>query len=175
MELLQLLIFIFPAWLANAVPVLFGGGNVIDSNKKFVDGRALLGKSKTWRGLYSGIAFGFASGAVIVAFLNNFYLVEYSVNQKLYFAFLLSLGAMLGDLLGSFVKRRRGFKEGQPSLFMDKLLFVIVALGLCLIYSPALWLEIGFGGLVFLLTLTYALHALFNVLAHYLKLKSVPW
>ncbi|OIO25416.1 hypothetical protein COX85_02750 [Candidatus Micrarchaeota archaeon CG_4_10_14_0_2_um_filter_55_9] len=175
MDLAQLVVFVFPAWLANAVPVVFGGGNRIDWGKKFWDGQPVFGKSKTWRGLYSGMAFGFASGAVIVAFFNEFYLAGYSVYEKLYLAFLLSLGAMLGDLLGSFIKRRRGFKEGRPSLVMDKLVFVATALGLCVAYSPPLWAEIGWTGLAFILALTYALHVFFNALAHRLKLKSVPW
>ncbi len=175
MDFLQLVAFVFPAWVANAVPVVFGGGNRIDSGKKCRDNKPLLGKSKTWRGLYSGIAFGFASGAVIVAFFNAFYLPGYSVHEKLYFAFLLSLGAMLGDLLGSFIKRRRGFKEGRPSLVMDKLLFVATALSFCFWYSPALWGEVGWPGLAFLFALTYALHVVSNAFAHSLKLKSVPW
>ncbi|GAI48998.1 unnamed protein product, partial [marine sediment metagenome] len=50
--------FILPAYVANATPVVLGGGKPIDSGKKFTDGRPIFGAGKTWRGFVSGIATG---------------------------------------------------------------------------------------------------------------------
>ena len=42
--------FIFPAYCANAVPVMAGGGPPLDFGKAFWDGRPIFGKNKTFRG-----------------------------------------------------------------------------------------------------------------------------
>ena len=50
--------FIFPAYCANAVPVIFGGGRPIDFGKIFLDGKPILGSHKTLRGFFSGLLVG---------------------------------------------------------------------------------------------------------------------
>ena len=58
------IIYIFPAYVANAVPVLFGkGARPIDFNKS-INGKRILGDNKTIRGTLSGIIAG-----IIVAYL----------------------------------------------------------------------------------------------------------
>lgn len=46
MDVAQLLLFILPAYIANATPVLFGGGMPVDFRRKFIDGERLLGDGK---------------------------------------------------------------------------------------------------------------------------------
>ena len=48
------LLFIVPAYIANAGMVLVGGGKPIDWGKMFFDGRPILGPGKTWNGLIKG-------------------------------------------------------------------------------------------------------------------------
>ena len=60
----QSLYFIFPAYCANAIPVLFGGGLPIDFGKNFVDGKPLFGAHKTFRGFFSGLLIGTLIGIV---------------------------------------------------------------------------------------------------------------
>lgn len=48
------LLFIVPAYLANAGMVFAGGGNPIDGGKTLKDGRRLFGDHKTWNGLIKG-------------------------------------------------------------------------------------------------------------------------
>ncbi len=48
------LLFIVPAYLANAGMVLIGGGKPVDGGKNFIDGRRILGPGKTWKGLIRG-------------------------------------------------------------------------------------------------------------------------
>jgi len=50
--------FIFPAYCANAVPVIFGGGRPVDFGKIFLDGKPILGSHKTLRGFFSGLLVG---------------------------------------------------------------------------------------------------------------------
>ena len=41
--------------------------------------------------------------------------------------FLLGFGALLGDALGSFIKRRMGIGRGKPAPILDQIDFLIVA------------------------------------------------
>jgi len=43
-------------------------------------------------------------------------------------AILMSFGALTGDIIGSFIKRRVNVKSGDPSPFMDQLGFILMAL-----------------------------------------------
>jgi CDP-2,3-bis-(O-geranylgeranyl)-sn-glycerol synthase len=47
-----------PAYLANAAPVVLGGGGAIDGGRKWLDGKPLFGDHKTVRGTISGLAVG---------------------------------------------------------------------------------------------------------------------
>ena len=171
----ELFLLILPAYIANSVPVVFGGGQSIDFGKKFVDGKPVFGKSKTIRGLASGIVLGSVAGIAIATFAGSFYLASLAVNQKILLGVMLPLGAMAGDLIGSFVKRRLSIPSGKPSLVLDQLFFLFVALLFGVLAFNELQYFIKWSGLVFLIVLTYVLHAFFNALAHKLKLKNVPW
>ena len=59
------LIFIFPAYVANSSAVIFTGKTPIDGGRKWTDGKPLLGKGKTWRGLIMGIISGTFIGYII--------------------------------------------------------------------------------------------------------------
>ena len=54
----EVLYFIFPAYCANAAPVIFGGGFPIDGGRVFRDGRPIFGLHKTVRGFLAGLAIG---------------------------------------------------------------------------------------------------------------------
>ncbi|RLG70583.1 MAG: CDP-2,3-bis-(O-geranylgeranyl)-sn-glycerol synthase, partial [Methanobacteriota archaeon] len=122
MELLiETLRFIAPAYVANPVPVLLGGGTPVDLGHNFWDGKRIFGDGKTWRGLVAGITAG-----TIVGF----------VQGRLLPGFLLGLGAMGGDLAGSFVKRRLGVARGSPTPGVDQLDFLVGALLLVSLVEP---------------------------------------
>ncbi len=84
---------------------------------------------------------------------------------------LLTVGTHIGDLLGSFIKRRIGAKPGVNIPIMDQYLFFVMALLFALPFGhlPSLY------GLIFLVILTGILHRLTNIAAHKAKLKDVPW
>jgi len=154
---------IFPAYVANAAPVVLGGGRPIDGGKKLSDGRPIFGPGKTIRGFIAGLVAGTVFAVlqgVALGFLGN-YLLR---------GFLLSLGALTGDLLGSFIKRRVNLERGAPAPVMDQLGFVVVAL---LFASPALYLS--WEVILTILILTLPIHLATNILGHKLKLKDKPW
>lgn len=88
-----------------------------------------------------------------------------------------SYGAALGDLLGSFLKRRFNIGRGQPFWVVDQLDFLVISVVLGLI-PTFLWPDlIVFDPLIFifLFTMTPAIAVLANTVAYVFGLKSVPW
>ena len=190
-----LVLFILPAYFANSVPVLFGGGAPIDAGRKWGDGRRLFGEGKTVRGFFSGVLAGAAVGAVEGMFLagGNWDIYQGagalagsaaaaggalaasaagSPATYVLAGFLLGCGTMAGDLLGSFIKRRQGLSRGKPSLVMDQLLFFALAV---LFAYPLAHGLLTLQAVLFLAVLTYIVHVGANVLANRVGLKKVPW
>ena len=94
--IVEALKFIFPAYCANATPVLAGGGTRMDFGKNFYDGKRIFGNNKTFRGFFFGLAIGILVG-----------LMECVVfNFPILFSVLIPLGALLGDLTGAFIKEK---------------------------------------------------------------------
>ncbi|MFA5106330.1 MAG: CDP-2,3-bis-(O-geranylgeranyl)-sn-glycerol synthase [Candidatus Micrarchaeia archaeon] len=171
---LMLLLYILPAYFANAAPVLLGSGTPIDLKRKLWDGKRAFGDGKTIRGFVSGVLAGTFIGGLCGIFLPTSAYYLYPVPYFYYVAGLvLSFGTMLGDLLGSFFKRRLGMKRGHPSFLLDQLFFLVFALLFAYPLSPAFVFEPV--NLVFLFAFTYVIHVASNYIANRLGLKKVPW
>lgn len=168
--ILSLLLFILPAYFANSVPVLLGGGMPLDLGKKFYDGERVLGNSKTMRGFIAGVSAGIVVAALFAISLR---LEFFNSTQNQFIAgAALAFGTMLGDAFGSFIKRRMRIKPGKP-FFLDSVLFFIVALVLAYPFTlPAFYTATNIG---FLLLLTIIIHPLTNFIANRTGLKKVPW
>ncbi len=162
---------IIPAYCANLFPVLMKGKIPIDFKKKFVDGHRLLGDGKTLEGFFSGIIFGSLMGILQIylqPFMGQFYVFQFQ--HSLLTVILLSSGAIVGDLIGSFVKRRFGLERGAPTPILDQLDFLIFSLAVVSII-----ISIEFSWVIFLLIITPLLHYSSNLFAFMLKLKDKPW
>ena len=164
MDLVALIIealkFIFPAYCANATPVLVGGGQQLDFGKKFLDGKPIFGKNKTFRGFFFGLAIGIVAGlAENVVF-----------GYPILFGVFSPLGALVGDLTGAFLKRRLGIAPGGLFPVVDQVDFVVGALLFSLPLSIVYW-ELAIAVIV----ITPPIHLFTNFLAYKLKLKSNPW
>lgn len=171
MDFAAMIAFILPAYAANAAPVLFGGGkSKVDLGRNFLDGRRVLGESKTYRGLLAGVLAGTAVGALLALWLPALFLSSLALQDKIMAGLLLSVGTMFGDLLGSFLKRRVGITQSARHEFYDQLLFLAGALAFASPLHLPSWDEA-----LLLLAATYLLHKFFNWLAHKLNLKKVPW
>ncbi len=152
--------YILPAYVANGAPVVFGGGKPLDFGKS-INGKRIFGNNKTIRGLAAGII----SGTIIGAFELPFF------SYMLATAFVLSIGAMAGDLIGSFAKRSAGIKPGSSVPVLDQYGFLVAALACAwpLGNLPSIY------GLVFIFAITGVLHLFTNKAAYAMKLKKVPW
>ena len=136
------IIFVIPAYAANGIPTLVGGGAPIDGGRVFSrDSRRLLGDGKTWRGFYGGMVAGILLGTaeflsepifrpLLVEFFPNHSFSWVGDIRIIICAFLLSFGALLGDMIGSFFKnwlkslqKKRGMPEetfNQKRCFVPK-------------------------------------------------------
>ncbi|MBI2578665.1 MAG: CDP-2,3-bis-(O-geranylgeranyl)-sn-glycerol synthase [Candidatus Aenigmarchaeota archaeon] len=167
--ILQSLWFIAPAYIANASPVLLKGKRPLDFGRRLGKNR-LLGDGKTWEGTFGGIAIGTLFG------LAQIYAQDYLpanlnlVKLNLTLVLLLSAGALIGDVGGSFIKRRFGIPRGQHFPLFDQLTFLIAAL---IISSPAYRPEISM--IILLFIMTPVVHWATNNVAYILKLKKHPW
>ncbi|MEM2393804.1 MAG: CDP-2,3-bis-(O-geranylgeranyl)-sn-glycerol synthase [Candidatus Bathyarchaeia archaeon] len=159
--IIEALKFAFPAYCANAIPVLAGGGLPIDLEKKFIDGKPIFGKNKTFKGFFSGLAVGTAVG-----FLENVFFPEYPA----VFGFLASLGALIGDLAGAFIKRRLGIAPGELLPVIDQIDFIVGAMIFAIpLKAPRAELALA------ILIITIPVHMLTNFAAYKLGLKKNPW
>ncbi len=166
-----------PAYVPNNAAVLAGGGRPIDGGRTWGD-RRVLGDGKTWRGTAMGIVAGVALAAVLTV-------IEPTVSDALGFdvpgfeplaALGLAGGAMLGDILASFLKRRSGRQRGAMFPGLDQLDFVVVSLPLTALLATE-WFQTWFTLEVILVVVvvTPILHVTTNVIAYKLGLKNEPW
>ena len=98
--------------IANGTPILarkIMGSKLaqpVDGARLWPDGRPVFGPSKSWLGLISTLP-----GTIGFGLLLSF---SWSIGLAI------AAGAMLGDLLSSFIKRRLGFAPSDMAIFLDQ-------------------------------------------------------
>jgi len=172
--ILRALLLFLPAMVANASPVLIVGkivknGHPIDLGYILKDGRRLFGEGKTWEGLISGIITSSLVGLSYAKYTTNNYWIMYGI--------VVGLGALLGDLLNSFVKRRLGKGRGDPFPPFDQITFIIGAFIMIKVSGIEALTGIYLNSTDLLIGVAIAgiLHPVSNYIAYKLGLKSVPW
>jgi CDP-2,3-bis-(O-geranylgeranyl)-sn-glycerol synthase len=160
--------FIFPAYCANAAPVIFGGGPPMDFGKNFSDGKPILGAHKTFRGFFAGIIVGTLVGLAQTIIYEQ-YLFQYGAQfqQTILLGFMLSLGSLMGDLIESFIKRRINREPGKSLPIADQIDFILGAFLFAIpVAAPSLlWA-------VIILLVTVPIHLLTNLGAALLNMKN---
>jgi len=140
--------------IANMAPVFIKGRHAIDFGKEW-KGKRLLGKGKTWEGLLGGTCIGGVVGFLV----GNFQL-----------GLAVSFGALLGDILESFIKRKVGIKSGHPWWGFDQLDFVIGGIVLGSFIELIMWKTA-----IILVMGMLILHPLVNYIGYLLKVKKNKW
>jgi CDP-2,3-bis-(O-geranylgeranyl)-sn-glycerol synthase len=179
--ILSTIYLLLPAYTANMAPVIAGRldfwpnlNKPIDNDKK-IFGQPIFGAGKTWRGLLVG-----TMAAILTAGLQamlyqlgwvrtlspiNFFQINWFI-----FGLLAGLGALLGDMLKSLVKRQFHITSGQAWPVFDQLDFlagfIIITWWLFPWHSNRLWVAI---------IITLIMHPLSNVVGYLLKIKKVWW
>ena len=165
-----------PAYFANMAPVIVKKipflNFPIDLNKK-INNKPLLGKNKTFRGLIFGILFG-----IITAFIQHIFyqngifiglgFVDYS--NWLPIGFLLGFGAIFGDLVKSFFKRRLNYEPGKPFIPFDQTDFVF---GAIIFVYPLV--SLTFDKVIIIFILSFVSHIIVNHIAFYTGARDEKW
>ena len=181
MNLLIIAIWLMlPAYLPNNFAVLFGGGRPLDFGRNFPDGRRILGNGKTFRGTIMGTLGGVGMGLVqnsVASSRPDLGLPDFGSGYELILVLVgLSLGAMVGDVVASFFKRRMGMERGASLFLVDQLDFVIGSWVLTLLLAPQ-WFSENFTMKIILIVLvvTPVLHRATNIIGYKIKAKKEPW
>lgn len=164
-----------PAYVPNPVAALCGGGTPIDLQRNFSDGNRIFGDGKTWRGLFTGIITGILTGIILIWIAGQF--PPASLPEHTYRSVaLLSIGALLGDLVKSFFKRRLGKDRGAKWPIADQYDLVAGAFLLLLVGDPAwLFANVTLTLFIIILIITPVLHRASNIIGYMFKVKEVPW
>jgi CDP-2,3-bis-(O-geranylgeranyl)-sn-glycerol synthase len=135
--------------------VIFGGGGPLDGGAKWIDGKPILGSHKTIK----GTLFGILTGTSVGIFQGN-----------LGGGLLQAVGAIFGDMVFSFFKRRIDLEPGASFPLVDQLDFIVFAI---ILSYPFQYTE--FDRIIVIILLTLPLHYLSNFIAYLFKLKKNPW
>jgi len=153
-------LILLPAMIANMTPVLLKMKywNIPINERVF-------GKNKTWRGFL---------GAIIVGTLSYFILTKLNIiispgnlSLIIFIGFLFSFGAIGGDLIESFFKRKIEIPAGESWTPWDQIDYVLGAIILTFcIY------QYTFSQIIFMLVLGGAISALFHRFGYMIKVNS---
>jgi CDP-2,3-bis-(O-geranylgeranyl)-sn-glycerol synthase len=170
-----------PAYIANMAPVFAEKLGVLKFLARPVDdgriwrGQPIFGAHKTWRGFVVGIV-----AAIAIAWLQyflysvpifkNLSLLNYSETNLWLLGFLFGFGALFGDLIKSFFKRRIKIAPGAPWIPFDQLDFVLGALIFAapICFPPPL-------AVVVILIASPVLHIATNNIGYLLRVKNARW
>jgi len=167
-----------PAYFANMAPVLLKNylkflAVPVDFNKK-IGGKPIFGKHKTWRGIFVACIismFVFYVQQYLYRFdiFKEISLLNYS-EHTLFLGFLLGFGAIIGDLIKSFFKRRFNIKPGAPWIPFDQLDFVTGAL----LFSSIIYLP-PWNVILIILLISFFGHILMRHIGYWFGITKEKW
>jgi len=186
--LLSCFYFFLPAYFTNMAPPLIRRARVFkflakpcDFGRKF-KGQPILGRNKSCRGAIFGIIIGilvsgFQFWLYQFSFIKEISLFDYREINIFLFGLLISSGAVFGDLLFAFIKRRLKMEPGQRFLPFDQTNYVIGAFLFLAPYFLACPYVKNFGVEVWItiFILTFFLHTIGNRIGYLLGLHRAKW
>jgi len=210
LNVLTVLMIYGPVYLANTGAMLFGKwlpdkfefvNHKIDGGRNYSDGFRILGDGKSWEGLFGGATF---SGLLMIlahviwrgrinsdsrpfidplfdANSSDWYWIGGEYGAAFTLGFTLGFACMLGDMTGSFFKRRRGLKregdESSEAPLLDTMPFALfIFAAAAALFSEEVIMDDGLKmPIIAILVLTPIIHRSFNILGYKLGLKSVPY
>lgn len=173
--------YFLPAGCANVAPILVSKLPYLKKYSFPLDffcsfrGKRILGDHKTIRGLIAGTV-----EAIIVVYIqaylsmtNNFFnsvsIIDYKSANLIVLGFLFGFGALGGDIVKSFFKRRFLIDSGKSWFFFDQSDYIIGGL-----IFTALYIKIPLLYLINIYIIWFLMHILFSAVGYLLKLKDAP-
>jgi CDP-2,3-bis-(O-geranylgeranyl)-sn-glycerol synthase len=178
-NILFVLWFFWPAGVAILVPVLAARTPGLKSWNAPMDvgktyrGKRIFGSNKTWRGFITGTIAGLAWFLVQMwwyqqsTYVQSFSPLDYGQSNALLIGMMISIGALIGDAVGSFFKRQLDVAPGQSWFPYDQIDFIVGGMVSSLPFAILPWW-------VYVLTFPVwiGIHFVFNVLGYVFKLKD---
>jgi CDP-2,3-bis-(O-geranylgeranyl)-sn-glycerol synthase len=173
--------FFAPAGFANLAA--FASGKIgflkkfsypVDFNAK-IGGKRILGDHKTVRGFLVAIVFGILSCYIEIFFYSNFFSireiipVDYYIVNPIILGGLLGFGALVGDSVKSFFKRRVNVEPGKSWFPFDQFDYIIGGILFSLLY-----IQLSFGEYVILFIVWFLLHPITTSIGFIFKLRHKP-
>lgn len=190
MEIIEIIIIMLtgfwlfiPAMVPNLAAAIFGGGACIDFGKSWRY-RRILGEGKTWRGFIGGVLSGILVGTILMWISGIWDPINHwgygQSWESIGIISCLAIGALLGDMVGAFIKRRFGLRRGEKAILLDQYDFVIGAfLFTSIFYSDWIYSTYIEGwnimALIFILLLMFVIHRVMNIVGYKLGIKKEPW
>lgn len=163
-------IFFLPAGLANAAPVIANRIPVLNRWTTPLDfgmkyrGQPIFGANKSWRGVLSGVLVGMLLGVLFFPWLGALDHVNHAILGGA-----LGLGALIGDAVESFLKRRFGVKPGESWFPFDQIDYILGGLLFSLPFIRLRPVEYGVIAILY-----FCLHLAGSYVGYLLHLKSKP-
>ncbi len=174
MILLEALWFFLPAGIANMAPViankipLLNRWNLpLDFGVSIGDKR-ILGDNKTWRGLVFGVV---CAGLFSLGQFFIYSPLTETVGSAIIFGVLLGAGALLGDAVASFFKRRLNIPSGTAWIPFDQTDYIIGGL---IVVLPVAIDILAVTAVLSIIVVYTGLHFLVSYIGYLLGLKQRP-
>lgn len=181
-ELFFALWFFLPAAIANVMPIfashwkfLHGFDYPMDFGRTF-RGKRIFGAHKTLRGLIVGIIFAtFVLWLQQLAVLHFSFIahitdqVDYAKLPVILLGPLFALGALLGDAVESFFKRRVGIKPGDGWFPFDQIDYIVGGA-----VATMLFVQLSILQYIWLVFLWLVIHVISTIIGYKLGLKDKP-
>ncbi len=183
--LLRTIIILIPAMTANTFAPFTGGGKPVDFCKTRNDGRRYLGDGKTWRGFIGGSISATILGLTLLLVLHFLRITD--VSNSLWGPFPLSLviissmavGSLVGDMIGSFIKRALKRPRGTKTPLLDQWDYLIGTTIFILPFYPWWYDELiadnGWIALLLFFIVAWVAHTIANYIGYWIGVKKEPW
>ena len=173
--------FFAPAGFANLAAFLSGKikflkkfNYPVDCYKKFL-GKRLLGSHKTVRGFIAAIVVGIIACALEVFVYNSFSSIrqviplDYATINPVILGILLGFGALAGDGVKSFFKRRQGIQPGRSWFPFDQIDYILGGIAFSFLY-----IQLSLGWYIILFIVWFLMHPLTTFIGYLFRLRHQP-
>lgn len=165
--LIQLLYLMIPAYVANMAPPVLAKYSPWNAPMDFgfsLGGIRIFGDHKTWAGFVVGVL----AALIVGTFMSHTYWpFEFS---GITWSVLVGIGALAGDAIKSFFKRRVGVKPGSPWIPFDQIDYTVGAFTLgSIVFFPGG----AYAGIIVIISAVG--HVIINHIGYYLGVREVKW
>ncbi len=178
--LVEVLYLALPAFAANMMPVVAARLKLLSALDRPIDanlslrGKPLLGRNKTWRGVAAAVIGGVAVSYIQYLFAMPLETVSTtafaSLPVALFYGCIAGILVMVGDALGSIMKRQLGIASGAPCIPLDQIDYIVV-----FILGTAFFISWSIPAAALLIVTTFFLNLVANALAYGIGIKNTYW